>query len=120
MVWKTSTKLGIGYARTSDRTRVFVVARYKEHGNVGGRYLINVPKPSYILNTFQDNCLGNSDLCHNNDNNNDTTDNNFDNVIIVIINTYNYDYGYNYNYNYSCVYIPKIHTYVCVYIYTYT
>ena len=60
VIWRTSTKLGIGYARTADRTGVYVVGRYYDHGNVGGQYGNNVPKASYLFNTFQDNCNGNN------------------------------------------------------------
>lgn len=58
MVWETSTLLGVGYARTSDRFKVYVVARYKQHGNVIGHYDRYVKRPAYILDTFQDNCYG--------------------------------------------------------------
>ena len=61
VIWKTSTKLGIGYARTADRTGVYVVARYYDHGNVRGQYEENVPKADYLFNTFQDNCNGMSE-----------------------------------------------------------
>ena len=58
VIWKTSTKLGIGYARTSDRTGVYVVGRYLSAGNYNGQYTENVPKADYLLETFQDNCDG--------------------------------------------------------------
>ncbi|XP_028406918.1 A disintegrin and metalloproteinase with thrombospondin motifs 16-like [Dendronephthya gigantea] len=58
VIWRTSTKLGIGYARTSDKERVFVVGRYLDHGNVRGQYGQNVPKADYLFETFQDNCDG--------------------------------------------------------------
>lgn len=58
VVWKKSTKLGIGYARTSDKEKVYVVGRYFEHGNVRGTYLTNVLKPNDISDKYQDNCLG--------------------------------------------------------------
>ena len=54
MVWKTSTKLGIGFARGSYTfgkkkfdNCIFVVGRYKEHGNMGGAYQQNVAKGSF-------------------------------------------------------------------------
>ena len=58
VIWKTSTKLGIGYARTANRQKVYVVGRYDKHGNVGGQYVENVPKADYLFETFQDNCDG--------------------------------------------------------------
>ncbi|XP_046839088.1 A disintegrin and metalloproteinase with thrombospondin motifs 3-like [Xenia sp. Carnegie-2017] len=58
VIWKTSTKLGIGYARNADRTRVYVVGRYLDHGNVLGRYAENVPFANYLLRSFQNNCKG--------------------------------------------------------------
>jgi hypothetical protein len=58
VIWKASTKLGIGYARTSEKTMVYVVGRYKDPGNVGNQYEENVPKAQYLFNTFQDNCNG--------------------------------------------------------------
>ncbi|XP_028391885.1 uncharacterized protein LOC114516559 [Dendronephthya gigantea] len=56
--WELSTSVGFGYARTSDRFKVYIVARYKPHGNVIGYYPIYVKRPLYVLDTFQDNCLG--------------------------------------------------------------
>ena len=58
VIWKGSTKLGIGYARTANRERVFVVGRYKGAGNVIGHYEENVLKADYLFKTFQDNCDG--------------------------------------------------------------
>ena len=58
IVWETSTLLGVGYARTSDRFKVYVVARYNRHGNVIGQYDRYVKRPAYILDYFQDNCFG--------------------------------------------------------------
>ncbi|CAB4036358.1 Golgi-associated plant pathogenesis-related 1-like [Paramuricea clavata] len=58
IVWTTSVRLGIGYARNFDRTKVYVVARYSPPGNFIGQYDNNVPKASYLLDTFQDNCNG--------------------------------------------------------------
>lgn len=51
-------RLGIGYARSSDRTKVYVVGRYSPAGNFIGQYDVNVPKAPYLLETFQDNCNG--------------------------------------------------------------
>ena len=56
VVWKDSVRLGIGYARTANRTGVYVVARYKGHGNVPRQYNSQVTKPSYLFRTFQNNC----------------------------------------------------------------
>lgn len=49
-------RLGVGYARTADRTKVYVVARYKTHGNVPEQYSAQVTKPAYLFRTFQNNC----------------------------------------------------------------
>lgn len=63
-MWEGSTLLGIGYARNADRTKVYVVARYKPAGNVQASfrnfYQENVKVPAYILDTFQNNCDGTS------------------------------------------------------------
>jgi hypothetical protein len=56
VVWRSSVKLGVGYARTADRTGVYVVARYTAHGNVPRQYRKQVTKPAYLFKTFQDNC----------------------------------------------------------------
>ena len=56
VVWRRSVKLGVGYARTADRTGVYVVARYKAHGNVPRQYRRQVTKPAYLFQTFQNNC----------------------------------------------------------------
>ncbi|CAB3990221.1 A disintegrin and metallo ase with thrombospondin motifs 3, partial [Paramuricea clavata] len=58
VVWKTSTKLGIGFARSADKKTVYVVGRYLAHGNVGGLYGKNVLKANYLFHTFQNNCNG--------------------------------------------------------------
>ena len=60
VVWTTSTQLGIGYARSTDRKKVYVVARYSPPGNYIGQYATNVPLANYLLETFQNNCNGNS------------------------------------------------------------
>ena len=54
----SSTLLGVGYARTRNRYKVYVVARYLAHGNVIGQYDRYVKRSAYILDTFQDNCHG--------------------------------------------------------------
>ncbi|XP_028406924.1 A disintegrin and metalloproteinase with thrombospondin motifs 18-like [Dendronephthya gigantea] len=56
LVWRNSVRLGIGYARTADRTGVYIVARYKAHGNVPRQYNVQVTKPAYLMKTFQNNC----------------------------------------------------------------
>lgn len=56
VVWKSSVRLGMGYARTADRTGVYIVARYKAHGNVPRQYNAQVTKPAYLMRTFQNNC----------------------------------------------------------------
>ncbi|WP_280236182.1 CAP family protein [Nocardia cyriacigeorgica] len=43
VVWKASTRLGIGFASKSEKH--VVVALYLEHGNVTGRFEQNVPRP---------------------------------------------------------------------------
>ncbi|XP_028406916.1 uncharacterized protein LOC114529346 isoform X2 [Dendronephthya gigantea] len=60
VVWKDSLQLGIGYARSADRTKVYVVARYTPPGNFidDGQHTENVKVPGYILDTFQNNCDG--------------------------------------------------------------
>ncbi|WP_395239512.1 CAP domain-containing protein, partial [Salmonella sp. s54412] len=59
VVWKASTQLGIGYSRSSDRTKVYVVGRYMAPGNYAGRFKENVIVPNYLLtSTYDDNCLG--------------------------------------------------------------
>ena len=60
LVWKRSTKLGIGFARGSYTFSgkrfdncLFVVARYKERGNVEGAFAQNVEKGIF---RYQDLC----------------------------------------------------------------
>ena len=42
MVWKASTRLGVGYAFSDDKSHLYVVAHYGPAGNVEGGYTQNV------------------------------------------------------------------------------
>jgi len=45
VVWKGSQKLGVGFAYSSDRKKVYVVAHYSPPGNFIGQYAQNVLRP---------------------------------------------------------------------------
>ncbi|GFR71362.1 pathogenesis-related protein 1 [Elysia marginata] len=44
VVWKESTQLGMGKARTPDGTYVFAVGVYRTRGNMQGQFAENVPR----------------------------------------------------------------------------
>ena len=46
LVWKDSTRLGVGISYNVNRTRVVVVARYSPPGNYEGEYQDNVLRPN--------------------------------------------------------------------------
>jgi hypothetical protein len=46
VIWKTSTKLGVGLGFSSDKKKAYVVANYSPPGNYMGQFATNVNRKS--------------------------------------------------------------------------
>ncbi|XP_028394121.1 uncharacterized protein LOC114518343 [Dendronephthya gigantea] len=58
VVWATTRKLGIGFAKSADGKKTYVVARYTPAGNFFGQFKENVPIAAYLTSKYQPNCNG--------------------------------------------------------------